>query len=64
MGQSPQSGTLGTNGTTGTNGTLGTANAIADLLRRTAAIRPKGYTDEQWLAAIADAKRLGYGSNL
>jgi hypothetical protein len=31
------------------------------ILQRTAAIRPAGYTDEQWLAAWADAHRLRYG---
>ncbi len=28
--------------------------------QETAAIRPKRYTDAEWLAAIADARRLGY----
>lgn len=32
-----------------------------DLLARTAAIRPAGYSDQEWLAALADARRLGYG---
>jgi hypothetical protein len=32
------------------------------ILQRTAAIRPKGYTDERWLAELADAHhRLKYG---
>ena len=31
------------------------------ILQRTAAIRPKGYTDERWLADLADAHRLKYG---
>jgi TubC N-terminal docking domain len=33
---------------------------IVELLQKTAAIRPSGYSDSQWLAALADAKRLGY----
>jgi hypothetical protein len=32
---------------------------IVTLLR--AAMRPAGYSDEQWLAACIDAARLGYG---
>jgi hypothetical protein len=32
--------------------------AIVTMLR--AATRPKGYTDDRWLAAVADAARLGY----
>ena len=31
------------------------------ILQRTATIRPKGYTDERWLADLADAHRLKYG---
>jgi hypothetical protein len=34
---------------------------IIALLRKAAcAARPAGYTDEQWLAAVTDADRLGY----
>ena len=34
---------------------------IVALLRQAAcAIRPAGYSDVEWLAAIADAQRLGY----
>jgi hypothetical protein len=34
---------------------------IVALLRQAAcAVRPAGYSDAEWLAAIADAKRLGY----
>jgi TubC N-terminal docking domain len=34
---------------------------IVALLRQAAcAVRPAGYSDTEWLAAIADAKRLGY----
>ena len=36
---------------------------IVALLRQAAcAVRPAGYSDAEWLAAIADAKRLGYPS--
>ena len=32
------------------------------IFQRVAAIRPKGYTDERWLAELADAHhRLKYG---
>jgi hypothetical protein len=31
------------------------------ILQRVATIRPKGYTDERWLAHLADAHRLKYG---
>jgi hypothetical protein len=31
---------------------------IVTLLRAT--MRPKGYNDDEWLAAVADAARLGY----
>jgi hypothetical protein len=31
---------------------------IIAILR--AAIRPKGYSDDEWLAAVGDAVRLGY----
>jgi hypothetical protein len=34
---------------------------IIALLRQAACSpRPKGYTDAEWLAAVADARRLGY----
>jgi hypothetical protein len=34
---------------------------IVALLRQAAcAIRPAGYSDVEWLAAVADAQRLGY----
>jgi TubC N-terminal docking domain len=34
---------------------------IVALLRQAAcAVRPVGYSDAEWLAAIADAERLGY----
>ena len=34
---------------------------IVALLRHAAcAVRPAGYSDAEWLEAIADAKRLGY----
>jgi TubC N-terminal docking domain len=34
---------------------------IIALLRQAAcAVRPAGYTDAEWLAAVADADRLGY----
>jgi hypothetical protein len=34
---------------------------IVALLRQAAcAIRPPGYADVEWLAAVADAQRLGY----
>jgi hypothetical protein len=34
---------------------------IVALLRQAAlAVRPKGYSDAEWLGAVADAKRLGY----
>ncbi len=34
---------------------------IVALLRQEArAVRPSGYSDLEWFAAIADAKRLGY----
>jgi hypothetical protein len=34
---------------------------IVALLRQAAcAVRPAGYSDAEWLAAIANAKRLGY----
>ena len=36
-------------------------SGIVALLRQAAcAVRPAGYSDAEWLAAIADAKRLGY----
>jgi hypothetical protein len=31
------------------------------ILQRTKTFRPKGFTDERWLAALADAMRLGHG---
>jgi hypothetical protein len=31
---------------------------IVTLLRAT--MRPKGYNDDEWLAAVADEARLGY----
>jgi hypothetical protein len=31
------------------------------ILQRGAAMRPAGYTDDQWLAVLADAHRLGFG---
>jgi hypothetical protein len=33
----------------------------ASPVRFLPAIRPKGYTDERWLADLADAHRLKYG---
>ena len=36
------------------------AEIIALLRQAACAVRPAGYSDEEWLAAIADAKRLGY----
>jgi hypothetical protein len=33
---------------------------IVALLQQEARARPAGYSDLEWLAAIADAKRLGY----
>jgi hypothetical protein len=34
---------------------------IVALLRQAArAVRPAGYSDAEWLAVVADAKRLGY----
>jgi hypothetical protein len=35
-------------------------DAKLELLQRSAAIRPAGYSDAAWLAALADAERLGY----
>jgi hypothetical protein len=31
------------------------------ILQRVATIRPKGYTDERWLAELADGHKRGYG---
>jgi hypothetical protein len=49
-------------------GQEGPMNAMTDkdearqtILQRTTTIRPKGYTDERWLADVADAHRRGYG---
>jgi hypothetical protein len=33
---------------------------IALLRNAVCAVRPAGYTDTEWLAAVADADRLGY----
>jgi TubC N-terminal docking domain len=36
------------------------AELVALLRQAASAVRPKGYCDAEWLAAVADAKRLGY----
>jgi hypothetical protein len=36
------------------------AEIVALLRQEVRAVRPAGYSDLEWLAAIADAKRLGY----
>jgi hypothetical protein len=44
------------------SGTRGTPDysVAPDFSGMAKAIRPKGYSDEKWLAAVADTERLGY----
>jgi hypothetical protein len=42
-------------------GDFGDGAIARRICEQTAKIRPHGYTDAQWLAALADTNRLRYG---